>query len=118
LRQWRATWPAVYERLLSALQQQYPGGPGVRHFIRVLQLHQHYPADLIEQAVSQALAYPCPNADGVELCLRQLLQPEPAPASLDVSHNPKLQGIGEQPLALNRYNQLLPGGANGQPSIA
>lgn len=118
LRQWRATWPAVYERLLAELQRQYPGGPGVRHFIRVLQLHQHYPADLIEQAVSQALAYPCPNADGVELCLRQLLQPELLPASLDVSHNPKLHGIGEQPLALNRYNQLLPGGANGQPPAA
>ncbi len=117
VRQWRATWPAVYDRLLAALQQRQPGGPGVRQFIRVLQLHQHYPAELIEQAVSQALAYHCPHADGVELCLRQLLQPEAAPISLDVSHNPKLQGVGQQPVSLKSYNQLLKGGSNGcQPA--
>jgi len=118
LRQWRASWPAVYERLLAALQQRHPGGPGVRQFIRVLQLHQHYPAALIEQAVSQALSYHCPEADGVELCLRQLLQPEPTPISLDVSHHPKLQGVGEQPLSLSSYNQLLSGGPNGSQSPA
>ncbi len=112
LRQWRASWPAVYERLLAELQQQQSGGPGVRQFIRVLQLHQQYPADLIEQAVTQALQYHCPHADGVELCLRQLLPSEPAPVSLDVSHNPKLQEVGQQPLSLIRYNQLLPGGQN------
>lgn len=85
VRQWRATWPAVYERLLAELQQRQPGGPGLRQFIRVLQLHQHYPAHLIEQAVKLALQYHCPHADGVELCLRQLLQPEPIPVSLDLS---------------------------------
>ena len=84
----------------------------------MLQLHQHYPAALIEQAVSQTLSYHCPEADGVELCLRQLLQPEPAPISLDVSHHPKLQGVGEQPLSLSSYNQLLSGGPNGSQSPA
>lgn len=113
LRQWRATWPAVYDRLLTELQQRQPDGAGLRQFIRVLQLHQHYPADLIEQAVTQALAYHCPHADGVELCLRQLVQPEPVPVSLDVSHLPRLQTVGQQPLALSRYNQLLPGGPDG-----
>ena len=74
IREWRATWPTVYEQLLAELQQRQPGSRAIREFIRVLQLHQHYPADLIEQAVSQALTYPCSNADGVELCLRQLLR--------------------------------------------
>ena len=85
----------------------------MRQFIRVLQLHQHYPAQMIEQAVSQALAYHCPHADGVELCLRQLLQPDQPLPSLDVSHHPELQGVGEQPISLNAYNQLLAGGPNG-----
>ena len=113
IRQWRATWPAVYERLLTELQRRQPGSQGIRQFIRVLQLHQHYPAELIEQAVSQALQYQCAHADGVELCLRQLLQPEPAPVSLDLSHKPNLQQVGQQPVSLTAYNQLLAGGENG-----
>ncbi|MCQ3977068.1 MAG: IS21 family transposase [Anaerolineae bacterium] len=113
VRQWRATWPAVYERLLAELQQRQPGGPGLRQFIRVLQLHQHYPAHLIEQAVKLALQYHCPHADGVELCLRQLLQPEPIPVSLDLSQQPTLQGVGQQPISLLSYNQLLTGGRHG-----
>jgi hypothetical protein len=84
----------------------------------VLQLHQHYPADLIEQAVSQALAYPCPNADGVELCLRQLLQPEPPSVSLDLSNQPHLQQVGQQPVSLTAYNQLLTGGHHGSQLAA
>ena len=116
VRQWRARWPAVYERLLAELQQQQPGGAGVRQFIRVLGLHQHYPAELIEQAVSQALDYHCPHADGVELCLRQLLQPQQSLPSLDVSPYPNLQGVGEQPISLNAYDQLLAGGPNGDQS--
>lgn len=113
IRQWRATWPAVYERLLAELQRRQPEGQGVRQFIRVLQLHQQYPADLIEQAVTLALDYQCAHADGVELCLHQLLQPEAPPVSLDLSHQPKLQTVGQQPLSLSRYNQLLAGGQDG-----
>jgi hypothetical protein len=118
IRQWRATWPAVYEQLLAELQRRQPEGQGVRQFIRVLQLHRHHPADLVEQAVSRALEYQCAHADGVELCLRQLLQPEPAPISLDLSHQPKLQRVGQQPVSLSRYNQLLSGGPDGCQPVA
>lgn len=118
LRQWRDSWPAVYERLLAELQQRQPDGTGVRQFIRVLQWHQHYPAELIEQAVTLALQYHCPHPDGVELCLRQLLQPEPVPLSLDLSHKPALQTVGQQPVALSAYDQLLTGGHHGSQLAA
>ena len=118
LRQWRSRWPAVYERLLTELRQRQPGGAGIRQFIRVLQLHQQYPAELIEQAITQAVQYQCFNADGVELCLRQLLHPEPAPLSLDLSDNPKLLKVGQQPVVLSRYNKLLTGGEHGPQSVA
>jgi hypothetical protein len=118
LRQWRDSWPAVYERLLAELQQRQPDGTGVRQFIRVLQLHQHYPAELIEQAVTLALQYHCPHPDGVELCLRQLLQPEPVPLSLDLSHKPALQTVGQQPVGLSAYDQLLTGGHYGNQLAA
>ncbi len=115
MRQWRADWPAVYDQLQRHLQHQWPDGRGVREFIRILQLHRAHPAELVEQAISQALHYNCAHADGVELCLRQLLQPEPEWPCLDLSNHPKLAGFGQQELDLTRYDQLLgPGGATCQ----
>lgn len=119
IREWRATWPAVYEQLLAELQQRQPGSRAVREFIRVLQLHQQYPAELIEQAITQALQYHCPHADGVELCLRQLLQPDVPPPPLDLTAHPHLPDIAPRPVSLAHYNQLLPeGGYNDQQLAA
>ena len=111
IRRWREQWPPIYEQLLARLQQQWPEGQGLRQFIRVLKLHQQHPAELIEQAVEQALAYNCAHADGVELCLHQLQQPEPAFATLDLGDHPKLSQVRDQPLDLERYDQLLLQGA-------
>lgn len=118
IRQWRSSWPAVYEQLLAELQRRQPEGAGVRQFVKVLQLHQHHPAELVEQAVSQALAHHCPHFDGVQLCLRQLLQPEPSPVRLDLSEHPRLEAVGQQPLSLERYDQLLTGGPHGRQFAA
>lgn len=118
LRQWRSRWPAIYEQLLAELQRRQPDGMGVKQFIQVLQLHQQYPPKLVEQAIRQALEYHCPHPDGVELCLRQLWQPERPPASLDLSHKPALQAVGQQPADLTAYNQLLTGGSNGRQLAA
>jgi hypothetical protein len=107
IRQWQSSWPAVYDQLQQHLQRQWPDGRGVREFIRILRLHREHPAPLIEQAIHQALAYNCAHADGVELCLRQLLQPEPKLSRLDLSDHPKLAGFGQQELDLAPYNQLL-----------
>ena len=109
LRRWREGWPPTYERLLERLQTEWPDGRGIREFIRVLSLHRNYPAELIEQAVSQALAYHCAHADGVELCLRQLLHPETTLPSLDLRDHPRLVAVGSQAVDLTRYDQLLEG---------
>jgi transposase len=118
IRQWRSSWPAVYEQLLAELERRQPDGAGVRQFIQVLQLHQHYPAELVEQAVTQALAHHCPHLDGVQLCLRQLVQPEPLPVSLDLKGHPKLRVVRQQPLRLEDYDQLLQGGHDGSQLAA
>ena len=110
IRQWRASWPRVYEQLLEHLQQQWPEGRGVREFIQVLQLHRDHPARLIEQAVEQALQYHCAHRDGVKLCLQQLLQPEPELTQLDLTDQPRLLTVGHQPVQLSCYDQLLSGG--------
>ena len=107
LRQWRANWPAIYETLLAHLQAQWPDGRGVREFITILQLHRQHPVEQIEAAITQALAHHCAHADGVQLCLNQLLEPAPIPAALDLQAHPHLVGIGDQTVNLAQYDVLL-----------
>ena len=110
IRQWRTSWPPVYERLLTQLQARQSEGEGIREFLRILQLHRTYPAEYVEQAVAQALAYGCLSADGVGLCLHQLLNPETPLPAVNLAEQPGLVNVGAQPLDLNRYEQLLAGG--------
>ena len=107
IRRWREGWPPVYERLLERLQEQEPNGQSVREFVRVLKLHHDHPAELLAQAVEQALAYGCIHADGVELCLHQLENPEVPLSSLTAVDLPAWAHVGQQSLDLNCYDQLL-----------
>jgi len=102
LRRWRAAWPPVYEQLLTRLQAE---GDGIREFVRILGLHQEYPAPLIEQAVTQALAYGCLHLDGITLCLRQIMHPAPALPALDLTEHPHL-GIAIELPDVRRYVYL------------
>jgi transposase len=108
LRQWRAIWPAAYEQLLQALQAESERG-GIREFVRILGLHRDHPASLVEQAITQALTHGCPHLDGVRLCLHQLQHPEVWQAPLDLTSHPQLAAVGQQPLDLRCYEQLLAG---------
>ena len=65
--------------------------------------------DTIEQAVEQALAYGCPHADGVTLCLHQLTEPDLMLLSLDLSDHPELLSVATEMPDLARYDQLLAG---------
>jgi hypothetical protein len=107
MKRWRKDWPASYHRMLAVLKEKWPEGRGLQEFIRILQLHQDYPATLIEQAVEQALTYGCVHWDGVLHCLHQLTEPKEPTQSLDLSDRPDLQHIGNQPVDLARYERLL-----------
>jgi transposase len=106
MRRWRQTWSQDYERLLVALRQNKPNGTGVREFIAILKLHRSYPAETVNRAVQQALEMGAPHLDGVQLCLRQLVSPVIQPTKLELTH-PKLTAVGNQPVCLEQYNQLL-----------
>jgi transposase len=107
IRRWRKEWPPVYERLLDRLQAQGQNGHGVREFIHVLELHQEHPADLVAQAVEQALEFGCAHADGVRLCLNQLLNSENPAPSLVWAEPPSWAAVGEQSPDLACYDRLL-----------
>lgn len=109
MRRWRAQWPAAYETLLSELRMRWPEGRGVREFLSILKLHRDYPSQHIEQAIQQALQLGAAHFDGVQLCLRQQALPTTLPNSLALHRHPHLQGIGEQPINLSQYDQLLAG---------
>jgi hypothetical protein len=112
LKQWKAGWPLSYHRMLANLREKWPEGRGVQEFIRILQLHQHYDTPLVEQAIEQALSYGCAHLDGVQYCLHQLLEAAAPPQQvavgrLDLTDRPNLDAIGNQPVDLSRYEQLL-----------
>jgi transposase len=109
IRRWRKSWPPAYERLLTHLRDQWPEGRGVREFVRVLKLHQEHPADLLTRAVEQALEYGCAHADGVQLCLRQLTNPESLVPTIDLTRWPELTDVGVRAPDLQCYDQLLEG---------
>lgn len=116
MRQWRADWPPVYEELLAHLRATAQGDSAqqqesraVRMFINILMLHNEQPSDLVEQAITQALADGIAHPEGVTFCLNRLLDPTPEVTTLELSDRPALMAVGSQPVAVERYNQLLGG---------
>ena len=106
MRRWRQNWSTDYEQLLTALRKNKPDGSGIREFIAILKLHRTHPNETMYQAVRQAVKMGAPHLDGVQLCLRQLLSPMSLPPALNIAH-PKIAAIGNQPVCLEQYNQLL-----------
>ena len=110
IRRWREDWPPSYNVILRKLREAWPDGQGVRDFIRILQLHQQYPAQLVEQAIEQALSYGCAHLDGVSSCLRQLSE-EASGSAQDGNQKPSshldIEAVSSYPVDLSRYEQLL-----------
>jgi transposase len=108
LKRWRERWPEAYHCMLQVLREKWPeGSRGIQEFIRVLRLHEHHPAHLVQQAVELALAYRCVHLDGVLHCLHQLTTAEELPMTLSLTDHPHLQTIGNQPIDLRQYERLL-----------
>ncbi len=107
IRRWRETWPPAYERLLAILQERWPEGRGLREFIAILKLHQEHPAKAVEQAIRAAIKHGVPSLDSIRLLLRRERTPGALAVPLDLAGLPRLEGIGEQPVVLEKYDQLL-----------
>ena len=113
LRQWRATWPAVYDTLYQRMCEGRPDGSGVREFLRVLALHEGHVAADIEQAVKEALACGSAHFEGIKLCLHRLQHPDHTLSSvflLPAAQQPRLPSLewtGVQAADLQRYDRFL-----------
>ena len=110
LRQWRSSWPAVYDTLYEQLRAANPDGAGVREFLRVLALHEFHAGADIEQAIKVALACGRVNCDSIKLCLHRLKHPDRILSNLSDVEQPRLpmlEWTGIQTADLERYDQLL-----------
>jgi transposase len=107
LRRWRAEWPPVYETLLAELRQRWPDGRGLREFLAILKLHESHTPEALVEAIQAALNLGAVHLDGVRLCLRQLAAGQTPVGRLDLSDQPALAHIGEQPVNLEQYDTLL-----------
>ena len=113
IKQWKRTWPAAYDDMLADLRQKWPTGRGVQEFVKILELHQTYSAEVMRQAIEQALRLRCVHLDGVLYCIHEIEREtstpdaEP-PKNLDLSHRPDLEAVGkDQRVNLAQYDQLL-----------
>src|SRR5260370_42669609 len=93
--------------MLRVLRDKWAeGGRGVQEFVRVLRLHEQYPAHLVQQAIEEALAYGCPHLDGVLHCLHQRAADQPVLPEMDLSDHPHLQAVCRQSLDPTQYKQI------------
>ncbi|WP_443092400.1 Mu transposase domain-containing protein, partial [Dictyobacter arantiisoli] len=109
IKRWRQEWPSSYQQMLEQLRETWPDGRGVQEFVRILMLHEHFSASQMEQAIDRALTYGCVHLDGVLYCLHEMAnEGEPGDRRpLDLSDRPDLAAVGQQPVDLSRYEQLL-----------
>ncbi len=112
MRQLRQSWDPIYDDLLAHLQQRLTSARAIREFVRILSLHRCYPPEAVTDAVKQALGCGSAHLDNVTLCLHQALIPETLPPQLDLSAQPALAEVGQQPIDLAVYDQLLQGGSH------
>ncbi len=109
IRQWRPNWPGHYETMLERLRHRYGDNGGTREFVGLLQLHQSYPAQQVEEAVAQALGCGTSSVESVRHLLRaqQCRTAEPAPLQAD-----RIPGVTDRTVATSDvgcYDQLVGG---------
>ena len=107
LRQWRESWPPLYDELLHQLKRQQSEIKAVREFVKILQLHNEFEAELVQTAITQAVGEGIPHLSGVLFCLNRLLDPTPENLSLSQTLQPQLDSIGQTALSISQYDRLL-----------
>lgn len=107
LRQWRESWPPLYDELLHQLKRQQSEIKAVREFVKILQLHNEFEAEMVQTAITQAVSEGIPHLNGVLFCLNRLLDPTPGKMSLSQTLQPQLDSIGQTALSISQYDRLL-----------
>jgi len=100
-------FPAQYSELLVALEARVGESQAARQMVDILLLHRRYPAEVVEQAVSGALAAGVLDGRAVAVLVRRALEGRPPLTVLDVGELDHYQR--PQP-EVHAYDALLQGG--------
>lgn len=106
IREWQATWPAIFDHYWAALKERHELTEATRLFIAVLQLSQTACETDLAAALEQALQYRCFTPTGVAQLLRRQ-QESPPPPPVVLTNHPHLNTIEVQFPDLQQFNQLL-----------
>ncbi len=85
IRQWRAQWPPVLEKLLDRFQENQGNTAGIKDFLSVLMFYREYPGHEIQTAVEQALVNNISSSEGIK---HLLLRTEPEPGFTSLTNWP------------------------------
>jgi len=109
IRQWRASWPASYERLLKHFRHKNGQSRGAKAFLKVLLLLKRYPKTLVERAIEKTLELQLSDASALELLIEHWQTPAKRLDPLKMSEFPELVGYQVEAPDLESYGALLKG---------
>lgn len=113
IRQWRCSWPAAYEQLLSHLRFKNGHSGGTKAFLAVLMLSTDYPKELFERALEEAVRLSLSDAASVQSLLNHWLSEQAPQERLSMEEHPKLAGFEVAPPDLQPYGTLLESAGKG-----
>lgn len=106
IRQWRESWPPVFDTYYAALKQRFEVNAATKQFIDILQLGQTYSESLLAEALQQALDGHCFSPAAVQELARRLAEPAP-PTDTSLANYPQLAHIEVTHPDLQQFNRLL-----------
>jgi hypothetical protein len=106
IREWRQSWPAVFDSYFEELKNRYPTAEATRRFIDVLQLGERYTERHLAAALEEALVRSCLEVTDVTELLRRRTEVRVPQATVLVNY-PKLAAIQVREPDLHRFDQLL-----------
>jgi len=106
MREWRQTWPDVFDVIYARLKERYEPAQATRLFIAILQLTETYSEKALALALEEALAYGCLQPSCIQELLRRR-QEGASPAPLPLQNHAHLADIQVSFPAVGQYDQLL-----------
>ncbi len=101
-------WPPVFRQALAFLEERYPGGQGVKEYVRILALKEAVGEERLGEALELALRYRCVGHDAVRHLLHQMESPWQQPLPL-LAMPLGLAAFAVPARDLSQYNRLLVG---------
>ena len=106
IREWRQSWPPVFDTYFAALKARHPTAEATRRFIAVLRLGECYSETQLAAALAEALVRSCLEVTDITELLRRVSEVR-APQATELVDHPNLAAIRVREPDLRCFDQLL-----------